>query len=132
MKYMKIIFFSIVLFLLVVFAHYNQEPTSLIFFSYGGQTYQTVPLPLFAFFFIAILITIIVVSLLEVVERGSLRIKIRKVEKENAKLKADLAAQTEYAAAAPTVAPAEPTEEEKVGPPKKKKKADTETDASGQ
>jgi uncharacterized integral membrane protein len=130
MKYVKIIFFSIVLFLLVVFAHYNQEPTSLIFFSYGGQTYQTVPLPLFAFFFIAILITIIVVSLLEVVERGSLRIKIRKVEKENAKLKADLAAHAERAAA-PAAPTAEPKEEGKVRPPKKKKQADTETDTSG-
>ena len=49
MKYIKIILFAIVLLLLVVFAHYNQEPTSLIFLSYGGVTYQSYELPLFAF-----------------------------------------------------------------------------------
>jgi uncharacterized integral membrane protein len=125
MKYIKIIFFAIVLFLLVIFAHYNQEPTSLVFFSYGGQTFQTVSLPLFAFFFIVILITIILVSLLEIIERGSLRIRIRKLEKENAKLKADLKPVTERAVApAPSALPAG---EDKARTTKKKKQ--TETDA---
>lgn len=90
MKYIKIILFAIVLLLLVVFAHYNQAPTSLVFLSYEGVTYQSFKLPLFAFFYIAILITIVVMSLLEVIERTSLRIKNRKLQKENAKLTAEM------------------------------------------
>jgi hypothetical protein len=82
-----------------------------------------VNLPLFAFFFIVILITIILVSLLEVIERGSLRIRIRKLEKENAKVKADLNALTERAASPATV-PAVSEEGKKV-PATKKKQADT-------
>jgi uncharacterized integral membrane protein len=129
MKYIKIIFFAIVLFLLVVFAHYNQQPSSLVFFSYGGQTYQTVALPLFAFFFIVILITVIVVSLLEVVERGSLRIKNRKLQKENSKLQAELTAYKQQETVPPvqpdeeTVQPAPPAQDgKKKGPAVKKKK----------
>ena len=118
MKYVKIIFFAIVLFLLVIFAHYNQQPTSLVFYSLGGQTIETVRLPLFAFFFIVILITIIVVSLLEVIERGSLRIKNRKLQKENNKLKADLKALTERTA--PTSAAPQAPPEGKKGREKKK------------
>ncbi len=121
MKYIKIIFFAIVLFLLVIFAHYNQKPTSLVFYSLGGQTLQTVALPLFAFFFIVILVTIIVVSLLEVIERGSLRIKIRKLEKENTKLKADLKALTERATPA-SAGPTTTITEGKKSPENKKKK----------
>ena len=90
MKYIKIILFAIVLLILVVFAHYNQAPTTLVFLSYGGVTYHSYELPLFAFFYIAILITIIVMSLLEVIERTSLRIKNRKLQKENAKLTAEM------------------------------------------
>ncbi|MBN2223986.1 MAG: DUF1049 domain-containing protein [Deltaproteobacteria bacterium] len=129
MKYIKIIFFAIVLFLLVVFAHYNQEPTSLIFFSYGGVTYQSFELPLFAFFFIAILIAVIIVSLLEVVERGSLRIKNRRLQKENSKLQAELTAcqQREVSPPAEPEKQAEQPEpsaqdKEKKGPTAKKKK----------
>ena len=129
MKYVKIILFAIVLFLLVVFAHYNQEPTTLVFFSYGGVTYQSYELPLFAFFYIVILITIIVISLLEVIERTSLRVKNRKLHKENTKLKTQLAT----AAKEQTTQPAPPerpeegpapsdAEEKKKAPAEKKKK----------
>ena len=129
MKYIKIILFAVVLFILVVFAHYNQTPTSLVFLSYGGVTYQSVKLPLFAFFFIAILITIIVMSLLEVIERTSLRIKNRKLQKENTKLQTELTSYKEPGTAVPAVpdkkadrsAPAADKTETK-GPAAKKKK----------
>ncbi len=129
MKYIKIILFAVVLFLLVVFAHYNQAPTSLVFLSYGGVTYQSVKLPLFAFFYIVILITIIVMSLLEIIERTSLRIKNRKLQKENSKLQAELTATKQLETPGP-VGPdkkadrAEPSvrkEEKKAPVPKKKK-----------
>ncbi len=92
MKYIKIIFFAVVLFILVIFAHYNQAPTKLIFLSYEGVTYESFVLPLFAFFFIVILITIIVMSLLEIIERTSLRAKNKRLQKENAKLQTELTA----------------------------------------
>ncbi len=91
MKFIKIIILAIVLFLLVIFAHYNQEPTKLVFLSYGGMTYQSLEFPLFAFFYVTILLTIIVMSLVEIVERTSLRIRNRRLQKENANLKAQLA-----------------------------------------
>jgi uncharacterized integral membrane protein len=125
MKYVRIILFAIILLLLVVFAHYNQAPTTLVFLSYGGVTYQSFELPLFAFFYVAILITIIVMSLLEVIERTSLSMKNRKLRKENTKLRAELAAgpQTEALqpgepdAAAPT-----DVKEKKKNPATRKKK----------
>jgi uncharacterized integral membrane protein len=129
MKYIKIILFAIVLFLLVVFAHYNQAPTSLVFLSYGGVTYQSIKLPLFAFFYIVILITIIVMSLLEVIERTSLKIKNRKLQKENTKLQAELTSYKETGTSVPVgpdkkadrpVPPA--PDGEKKGPAAKKKK----------
>jgi uncharacterized integral membrane protein len=124
MKYVKIILFTVVLLLLVGFAHYNQAPTSLVFLSYKGVTYQTYELPLFAFFYIAILITIIVMSLLEVIERMSLRIKNRKLVKENTKLRAELAAG--LSAETQFVRPDEPaptkSKTEKKTPATKKKK----------
>lgn len=126
MKYIKIILFAIVLLILVVFAHYNQAPTTLVFLSYGGVTYHSYELPLFAFFYIAILITIIVMSLLEVIERTSLSIKNRKLLKENTKLKAELAAgpQTETLkpAGPDTPAPTDAQEKKKTPATTKKKK----------
>jgi len=125
MKYVKLILFAIVLFLLVVFAHYNQEPTTLVFFSYGGVTYQSYELPLFAFFYIVILITIIVISLLEVIERLSLRAKNRKLQKENTKLKGQLAAATQGQTTqpAPPAPPESPEEEPAPSDAGEKKKA---------
>ncbi len=126
MKYIKIILFAIVLLILVVFAHYNQAPTTLVFLSYGGVTYHSYELPLFAFFYFAILITIIVMSLLEVIERTSLSIKNRKLLKENAKLKAELAAgpQTEtlQTGKPDTPAPTDGQEKKKTPATTKKKK----------
>jgi uncharacterized integral membrane protein len=126
MKYIKIILFAIVLLILVVFAHYNQAPTTLVFLSYGGVTYHSYELPLFAFFYIAILITIIVMSLLEVIERTSLSMKNRKLQKENTKLRAELAAgpQTEtlQTGNSDTPAPTDAQEKKKAPATTKKKK----------
>ncbi len=125
MKYIKIILFAIVLLILVIFAHYNQAPTSLVLLSYGGVTYQSFELPLFAFFYIAILITIIVMSLLEVIERTSLSINNRKLRKENTKLKAELAAGPQTEALQPgepdTAAPTDAKEKKKAPATRKKK-----------
>ncbi len=90
MKYIKIIFFAIILFILVYFAHYNQKETILIFYQYGPVTCRTIPLPLFAFFYMAILITIIVMSVLGIAERTALRLKAKKLGKENEKLQREL------------------------------------------
>jgi uncharacterized integral membrane protein len=130
MKFIKIILLAIILFILVIFAHYNQESTRLVFLSYGGVTYQSLEFPLFAFFYVTILLTIIVMSFVEIAERTSLRIKNRRLQKENANLKTQLATYQQQEEAEPSAEPEqegglpEPpaVDEDKKVPPAKKKK----------
>ncbi len=92
MRYLKLVLFSIVLFILALFAYYNQGEVFLVFLRYKNIAVETIKLPVFIFFYIAILGTIIVMSLLGAFERSSLRLKAKKIEKENLKLKAELEA----------------------------------------
>jgi uncharacterized integral membrane protein len=90
MRYLKLVLFSIVLFILALFAYYNQGEVFLVFLKYKNISVETIKLPIFVFFYIAILGTIIVMSFLGAFERSSLRLKAKRIEKENMRLKAEL------------------------------------------
>jgi hypothetical protein len=94
MKYIKFVVFTAVLFYLSYFASFNVGKIQLRFLdeSLLGAGYKplVLNLPFFVYLFIAVLGTMIIMSALGIIERTALRLKVKKFEKENRKLKAEL------------------------------------------
>jgi hypothetical protein len=94
MKYIKFVVFTAVLFYLSYFASFNVEKIQLRFLdeSLLGAAYKplVLNLPFFVYLFVAVLGTMIIMSALGIIERTALRLKVKKFEKENKKLKAEL------------------------------------------
>ena len=114
MKYIYILFFSLILLIMIFFAEFNDQMISLKLWGF-----ESIPMPLYAIIYILALFVIILMSFVGMAEKLRLRGEIRRLKKETKALKAEIAKYKEIEEI-PTEDTAPKVKKEKPKPKKKK------------
>ncbi len=85
MKYIYVIFFSLILLTMIFFAYENNQMVTLKLWGF-----ESVPMPLFSVIYIGALLMVVLMSFVGISEKFRLRGEIRRLKKETKTLKAEL------------------------------------------